>query len=461
MGKFVFTDQAKLKVLSTIPKEYLADISSGDLSPFDVLRNIRYKPTGKMPKLKLVKYSGVVEKIALGCQQINNGRRVRGRKAALVTRPLHFSERMESKNKFFATLLGAEIGPESELHNYLRFLPNKPDMQIVLTKPRYSDSRPVKMGSVVASKEDIEYKFVFVKRSTGLTFGRHLNSKEQMLSAMPKDEFKGEYFLYQTINSYSGLRFKSPGGKPLVRFLEGDPLTQSFSFNFNLDLPDATNTKIPFTIRGERYDNFQPAFIGGYTIKQATESKNRLAFGYAVIGPRIHAFYQALPGRPKVYILDVIQGKYVYKFRAGQNMYVLYLKKDITPILLDQTDIEYITNFQPNFGGDPTGIINYGNFLNTSSRYATKVMRGIFNKLGCNFPNNLGYYKPNYPHFLDKCIELKSGKVNILSGARSATKLKLIYDANGPLRRVFDLSADVPVDCTKDCVPTPLDPMWE
>jgi len=254
-----------------------------------------------------------------------------------------------------------------------------------------------------------------------------------------KKEYNRQHAKKQTL----GVRYKAPGGRPQTRFANGKVLNQSYTFSFNLDLPDIAPYVGNYTQAGQSFPTFTPTFWGNAPLTAARKVSAGLCFGYAIVGNTVYCFYQDLKSRPKLKQLDY-NNENMLRFRTNKREYFCPIKKNLTPIILTSDMIEYDKGFNTNFGGDPDAVVNYGNYLNTNSRSAGNTMKSLFSKFGSDFPWQAHRYKPSYPWFPSNSTDIPIAKVNKFVGNASICKLRLTYTNTPVFSQVIDLHASTP-----------------
>jgi len=442
-GKFCFTKEAKLKLISTLREEVKKDILAGELNILDGLRSYRLKKTGKSPKPQLVLYDGPIERLKIAFSQINAARRVRGRKKALLTRPVHFTDRVAAKNAFVRVMLGPTPTETPEMAELLALLPDAPSVYITHTKPRFSDMNPTVIGQIVEDPNEVTFKNVFTKRVTGVDFSTRLRPYEEFLVGADFDTVKKAFNLQSTKKTVSGVKYKSPGGRPQTRFYNGKVLNQPYTFSFNIDLDQRGIPSSNYTQGGIRFDTFTPCFYGNYTLTQAKTQNCKLAYGYAIMGSEVVVFYQLLNRPVSMYKTNYTKQNIVV-VSTSRDKIICPIRKDLTPIRLSTYEVTYDQGYNHNFGGDPDAVQNYGNYLNTRSRSAIKSLRAVFAKFGSDFPGSIIKFKPSYPWYPESATKLPTAKVNKFIGSKSICKLELSFMENPTYSQTYDLNGQVP-----------------
>jgi len=443
MGKFCYSRDAKIKLLSTLRDDIVEDIAQGTINILDGLRSFRVVKTGKAPNIKKVHYDGPIERLKIVIAQINAGRKVRGRKAAQITRPINYTARVAAKNKFIKVMLGPVPRLEDDKMNLIELLPDTPDAFIIHTRPRYSDMAPCMMGQLRQDVKQISFKNVFSKRITGIDFAVRLKEDEQACVDMSFTDLMKQFNLQQARNDSLGLRYKSPGGRPQTRFYNGKVLSQAYTMSFTIDIPDGDSYIGNYTQDGISYPTFQVCFWGNQALTKAKKANAILAFGYAIVGSEINVFFQIYGKR-----VQAIKTGYVNESLITIKYYrdTIYcpVKKNLRPIIMSEYGVDYDKGYDRNFGGDPDAVMNYGNYFNTSSRSANLLMKEMYKSFRSDFPWQIVKYKPSYPLFVKESTKIETAKVNKLVGNRSVCYLELTYCDKPEFSQVISLHEERP-----------------
>jgi len=316
------------------------------------------------------------------------------------------------------------------------------------------------MGGSVRIENEVEYKLVFQKRVSGVDFNRKLTESEEKLVGATYEVLRASYMHDSTRKEKCGLSYKSPSGKPQVRFSNGEPLSQTYSFSFSVDVPESHNMPLLFTYNGTAYPTFKCTHIGGHVLQLAEREKSVVCFGYSTHGDEITLFYQRLKHRVSSHTMNYTDQKLIRTTSNGISI-ICNVAKDLTPISLDQLQIEYNTGINQNYGGDPVAVLNYGNYFNTRNRSATITMKRLLNRLGSDIPHQAERYKPQYPYFPETVFAFPMAKNNLFIGSKSICKLKLTWCANPEFKQQISLATTEPVIVPLQNSGDEYEPLWE
>lgn len=238
--------------------------------------------------------------------------------------------------------------------------------------------------------------------------------------------------------------FVSATGRPLMQSTNDTFFTRPMAFSYLIDVENTRTNNFAFTIEGTTYNNFRPCFYGGFTLQKAEQNSNNLAFGYALVANDIHIFYQIEQRRPRVFKKDY-HGEKTITIQLRDHSILCKVSMDLSAIPEGKFGLVAERPYTSNMIGDTTAILNYGNFLNTSSSGALSRMSKIFKYFKSSYPAQISKSKPDFPFYTSQSKSIPMALVNKLEGSRSITRLKLEFSEAPAKYQVIDLNGPEPI----------------
>jgi len=432
-----------LRLLRLISDESYEDVISGDVKLIDGLRKFKSLDANDTTKVYRVKYAGDLNSVKLAFDSINRSRKVKKTMKIQHTKQLTYNKRIKLRDLFFNELIKPCKEPSERETEVIEQLLPKCKVQIIPTPARRRDFLPCDMGSSVKVRADVNIKSIIAMRLFGIVSGQILSDAETAISKYDEESFNKWLLDYKSGRGTEGLRFASAGGRPLMSAHNDIFFKKSMTFNFEYYLPDPVAPVRSFTVGGKHYPNVEICHYGGGTLSKASREGSQLAFGYAVVGSQLHIFYMTHKSRPKVYIVDHVPD-FHHTFHHHKTKVFCPLRKDLSAIVDGTYGISLNSYYNPLFAGDTTALLNYGSYVNSSSRGAVSTMQKIFKHFNSSFPHYISKLKHNYPSFPEDVVEVPMSKVNYVVGYRCIAKLKLVMSDRMQDMSKIDLNGAFP-----------------
>jgi len=433
-----------LRLLRLISPESYDDVISGDVKLIDGLRKFKSTDPQDNTKVYKVKYEGDLKSVKLAFDSINRSRKVKKTMKIQHTKQLTYNKRVALRDLFFDELIKPCLEATPREIEVIEQLRPRCKVQIIPTPARRKDFLPCDMGSSVKIRTDVNIKSIISMRLFGIISGQVLSESEREIVKYDDETFNKWLLDYKSGRGTEGMRFSSAGGRPLMSAHNDVFYKKSMTFNFEYYLPDSVAPTTNFTIGGRYYAKVEICHYGGGTLNKASREGSQLAFGYSVVGSQLHIFYMTHKCRPKVYIVDHVPD-FHHTFHHHKTKVFCPLRKDLSAIVDGTFDIPLNSYYNPLFAGDTTALLNYGSYINSSSRGAISTMHKIFKHFNSSFPHYISKLKHNYPHFPEDAVEVPMSKVNYVVGYKCIARLKLVMSDRMQDMASIDLTGTVPV----------------
>jgi hypothetical protein len=443
-GFSVRNDEVKVRLLRMVDPKVKEDVISGKLNLIDALRTFKIFKPGKRSRIIYCNYEDGNEKLKFAFEQINSARRIRGRKAAMISRPPQYSDRVVAKNDFFNALTKIDVDPSIEELEAVKRMPTRPTVVIACTVPKKTDFKPCTQGQVYNKDDDINFKGIIMKRRMNRILTHALTDQEQDIVDKSDEDFNRWLHMQATKKDYEGFSFKSATGRPLMRFQNDVLYTRPMAFSFYLDL-DVPNRKIrTLTFQDNIYNDLQLCHWGNNTISKL-QPNDIMAIGFQKFGIDYHVFYQRSNKRLQRQIVRVPNTTRVLRIQKIGFYVVCPISKDFTPIRMNSDYELGDTYHTSNIVGDVNAVYNYGDYIQSNKRHAIATMSKIFKKHNSVFPNTFNMFKHDYPRFNGNVTEVKLCRLNNFVGSKCISKLKLVCGDTLPDYCDIDLTGLSPI----------------
>jgi hypothetical protein len=439
------------KILSFMLRSMLpasrTDLENGLIDIRSGLRSYNVKEKSRNKYIKTIDYPSEIKSLTRNFVKINASRRLKGNLKVDMMKPYNFERLRNVKNDFLKDFyLNDAPMTEAELI-LVKSLPQLPKVKVYPKEPSKTDLQPHTQGGRAITQHDLDYKLIIAKRETGVTVTRFLTDKESDLLALTDKEFERELHLKEIRDKYYGIRFKSPTGRPLIRFYGDAMYIRPQVFTFIVDLPYPEPRDNLFTMSGRPFRNFKPCWWGEWSLLRADKTKASMAFGYSIEEDALYVFYKLESRALKLYTIETYDKsiKFVEFQIQGRNM-LCPIARDYTPIKVSRIeDYENISSYA-NMTGDATALLNYGNYMNSDSATASKWMKEIFKAHNSSLPGFINDFKPRFPIFAPGAKEFEFAKLIVLKHYNSITRLKLIWSDHPRKKITIDLQQKEPIE---------------
>jgi hypothetical protein len=457
-GGFHFDDDTKWKLLQMLDEETRQMVYEGEVKITRALSSIGFKkPFSKMTNAQRKKKkinTDFLDNFVLkhNILQIVASRMTGGKMKASVVRPAPLDKRREATHNFFKELGKLREEPSTEIKEMAEKILTPPRVKIIMTTVTEKSLMPVIQGGRRNITDDLSLNVIMAQRFSKIHCTQMPNEAENEIINMKETDFKNWYSQRKVSQRTVGLKFSCPSGRPLSLSHNDKFYPRGASFGFTVDLPDVENTnKLVLTMNNETYDNVSACWWTQVTLKKVQKTRldmpNVLACGYDLTGTMLTVFYQEFNRRASCLKIDtsIIPKEKIY-VKATRRVYVhCSVKTFATPIQAGHFGLPApATDFKADICGDPTALLNYGNYLNTSANGAVKMMQRVYRKFNSTLPYFINKFKPKYPLFAKKPTEIKSARVNKLLGYKSILSLKITF-AEKPINlQTINLQLKVP-----------------
>jgi hypothetical protein len=440
-GFSIRTRETRLRLLQHVEESDLDDILKGDMELNSVLRSFRVRDSKSKRRIKAIDYISQTTGVMKTFRRITASRRVRGRMNAAIMRPLPVAKRLAVKTGFMNLI----YRPVSEVTAKMSLVSDtlKEPYKVILYPmyPRMAHLMPFKMGDSRSKRKTLDLNKIRVHRFTGLCLTDPLNPEELEISKLEEEEFlKKEFALESESNRYGGA-WVSPAGASLMRFHNSTMFKMPVAFTYKVDLPIEDWVKGPTLINGLEYTDFEPTHISGLMISKAKVMKAMLPYGTAWRSGYKYALLMLTNGENKALLInDTSSNMTLIRSPIIRKPLLVFNRLNPSPIELTVFDYVVPSWINNTITGDPTAMLNYGNYLNTRSQGAQKLRQSIFEMLSCREPNWSFNRLHEFPYHLPNSKKIKSAKVNYLVGSRQSCLLELDFSNPEIVHQTIELS---------------------
>jgi len=449
-GDVAWSDKLSFKVIASMSEERKREVINGECGIDEQLKCFGVKHGRSSKPVVIVDAYPHDFRTSHVIKNINASRRRKGRINPLIMKMRDPLLHKGIKDEFMTYLKMPMGEPSAEDIEILRMMPKRTRIYRQLSYPRGDDFMPVHQGEKADIIGFVNMKGILAKRILNLNVESMLTPREEQISKMQDVDFNKWYGNYVLAEKNQGLSFKSPTGRPLVRFDGDSYLMKPMCMTIVVDVDHKTPVNKNFTHAGKLYLNFEVCFWGGASLKNCDRIKAIPAFGYSKDDKGITVFYQRRGRMVESYELPPTADRHTNFIDRRKTLVMVQLAKDYSAIpaitfgkLLSET-------YRSDLTGDADAVLNYGSFLNTSARSANKKMRSLFNYLKADYPPNINKWKPEYPHYPRSCSEIKSGVFTKLIGSKCIAALKLTFNDDIQRFAQIDLTGVRPMDRTLD-----------
>jgi hypothetical protein len=351
-------------------------------------------------------------------ESIFNARKTMGRLNPSHIRPKSVQARLEIRRNFIWEISKDVNIPEDLPHfSEIKFIP-------VVKRMTRKDAMPCHIGSS-ARVELPSLQLVRSIRELGVNYRRYPSDEEKLLSELPKLEFDVRAKSIVEMESKVGVSFRVPSGRPPVIMLNNVRYMKPHSFSFVANLEPGILKPKPFVYKGVEVERFTLCFWGDYSLSRS--NGYLLAFGYGLIENVMHAFYQKIKGN--VSAVAIVR-------RGNEPMiFVQHMTNRVSVVIVPDLSAISISKYNPDANislsgvtGDSNAIANYGNYLQTNSSNANRLLKSVFNFYRSDYPYYLMNYKKPFPMYLRNPTIIGGYNRYHLKGTRSICKLRLNFD---------------------------------
>jgi hypothetical protein len=429
------------RIWDATPKTLRDSVIKGHISPIKALRqyNAKYQRSS-MPPIKHMQDQIITVRRAMDL--INSSRKIKGRMNSKFFKLMSIKQRIESSNEFM-NILTKPVTVDQELIKDIKHIFTKPEIIILPQRMTRKHYHPCTQGSISPLFTKMNLATIESNRFFNVSVTQKPNTEESKIIEKQEIEYEQWLSKYKIQESNAGFTFKSPSGKPPMKFHNSTMFYKSMAFSFAINLPQPADPRSGFTHNGFLYKDFTPCWYSGPVLKHAKNNKMGLAFGYAKLADDYYAFFSELKGQiTRRKILNTEDRIPTVKDR--NNTYVVPIKRNYSPIELSIYNLRPDNYAVSEFTGDANAIINYGNYLNTNSQRANQLMSMIFKKHNCLLPQYVNEMKPTYPIFHANATIIEGAAMTTLVGYRSVCMLKVTFKTKPPPSLSIDLNGTKP-----------------
>lgn len=314
---------------------------------------------------------------------------------------------------------------------------------------RKRDQRPLSMG--VSARVDVaDLRKIRTWRHCRVHYRSYADEEQVRLASLSDDEFEKWCTREERKSHVSGLSFKSPGGRPLVRIVDNRRYLKPTAFDFDVELPVTVDARLPYTFQGRIVQEFAPVLWGSASLSMA---QGTIAFAKGFIDGDLYLFYVDRLG-------NVAAAKSRYRDASGQttglrtatacdgtDVVSAVLGNDYSTITLQHIRTSFIPQV-PGLTGDLDAVLNYGGFLKSKQPGAFALWRKLFRNHRSDIPQFMLSHMLNYPNFHVDAVEIPRGHITRFMGSRSIGRLHLVDCDNRAATLIVDLNDRTPMVAT-------------
>jgi len=230
-----------------------------------------------------------------------------------------------------------------------------------------------------------------------------------------------------------------------MRFHNDQMFKMPMAFTYKVEVSRERWAVKPIMIDGVEYVDFTPTFLNGHTLTKAFNSNYFLPFGTAWRGSNKYCFHMSDTGKTTVCMVrDLKSIQTVIKHPSLKRDLILDNREIYSPVRIDQVNSVINPWLNNTITGDPTAVLNYGNYMNTNSQTVGKLRSDIFKMCRSSEPKWAQSRLKEWPYYPEDSFKIEAKTVNVLRSNDMVCRLELIYNKTEVGCQTIDLSKKPP-----------------